>query len=52
MKKLESSLRNMILSLSLIAAIVTALLAYVNQLTAGPIAEANKKALNDALHEV
>lgn len=52
MKKLESSLKNMILSLSLIAAIVTALLAYVNQLTAGPIAEANKKALNDALHEV
>ncbi|MCE2616483.1 MAG: RnfABCDGE type electron transport complex subunit G [Phocaeicola sp.] len=52
MKKLESSLINMILSLTLIAAIVTAMLAYVNQLTKGPIAEANQKALNEALKQV
>lgn len=52
MKKLESSLTNMVLSLTLIAAIVTAMLAYVNQLTKGPIAEANQKALNEALKQV
>ena len=52
MKKLQSSLVNMVLSLTLIVAVATGILAYVNQLTAGPIAEANKKALNDALKEV
>ena len=52
MKKLKSSLLNMVLSLTLIVAVATGILAYVNQLTAGPIAEANKKALNDALKEV
>ncbi len=49
MKKLESSLKNMVLVLTGITAIATGLLAYVNQLTAGPIAEANAKALSDAI---
>lgn len=49
MKKLESSLKNMVLVLTAITVIATGLLAYVNQLTAGPIAEANAKALSDAI---
>ena len=47
MKKLESSLKNMVIVLTAITVIATGLLAYVNQLTAGPIAEANAKALRD-----
>ena len=42
----------MVLSLTIIVAVATGILAYVNQLTSGPIAEAKKKALNDALKEV
>ena len=49
MKKLESSLKNMVIVLTAITVIATGLLAYVNQLTAGPIAEANSKALSDAI---
>ena len=49
MKKLESSLKNMVVVLTAITVIATGLLAYVNQLTAGPIAEANAKALSDAI---
>ena len=49
MKKLESSLKNMVIVLTAITVIATGLLAYVNQLTAGPIAEANAKALSDAI---
>ena len=49
MKKLESSLTNMVLVLTGITVIATGLSAYVNQLTAGPIAEANAKALSDAI---
>lgn len=52
MKKLESSLKNMLLALTLITAGAVGLLAYVNELTKGPIAEANMKALNEALKSV
>ena len=52
MKKLESSLKNMLLVLTGVTAISVALLAYVNELTKGPIAEANAKTLNEALKEV
>ena len=52
MKKLESSLKNMLLVLTGVTAISVALLAYVNELTKGPIAEANAKTLNEALKKV
>ena len=49
MKKLESSLMNMVLVLTGVTVIAGALLGYVNELTKGPIAEANAKALSDAI---
>ena len=49
MKKFESSLKNMVLILTGVAVIAGALLGYVNELTKGPIAEANAKALSDAI---
>ena len=49
MKKLESSLMNMVLVLTGVTVIAGALLGYVNVLTKGPIAEANAKALSDAI---
>ena len=49
MKKLESSLKNMVLVLTGVTVIAGALLGYVNELTKGPIAEANAKALSDAI---
>ena len=49
MKKLESSLLNMVLVLTGVTVIAGALLGYVNELTKGPIAEANAKALSDAI---
>jgi electron transport complex protein RnfG len=52
MKKLESSLKNMLLVLTGITAISVALLAWVNELTKEPIAEANAKTLNEALGQV
>ncbi len=52
MKKLESSLRNMLLVLTGVTALSVALLAYVNELTKGPIADANAKTLNEALKSV
>lgn len=52
MKKLESSLKNMLLVLTGITAISVALLAWVNELTKEPIAKANAEALNKALGEV
>ena len=52
MKKLESSLKNMAIVLTGIAVIAGALLGYVNELTKGPIAEANAKALSDAIQLV
>ena len=52
MKKLESSLKNMVIVLTGIAVFAGALLGYVNELTKGPIAEANAKALSDAIQLV
>ena len=52
MKKLESSLKNMVIVLTGIAVIAGALLGYDNELTKGPIAEANAKALSDAIQLV
>ena len=52
MKKLESSLKNMVIVLTGIAVVAGALLGYVNELTKGPIAEANAKALSDAIQLV
>ncbi|WP_071146508.1 RnfABCDGE type electron transport complex subunit G [Bacteroides ihuae] len=52
MKKLESSLKNMLLVLTVVTALSVALLAYVNELTREPIANANAKALNEALKSV
>jgi electron transport complex protein RnfG len=49
MKKLESSLKNMVLVLTGITIVAGALLGYVNELTKGPIADANAKALSDAI---
>ncbi|MFA6831265.1 MAG: RnfABCDGE type electron transport complex subunit G [Bacteroidaceae bacterium] len=52
MKKLQSSLKNMLLVLTSICVIATAILAYVNQLTTGPIAQAKTVALKTAIAEV
>lgn len=49
MKKLESSLKNMLLVLTGVTVVSVALLAYVNQLTQEPIAAANAKTLSDAV---
>ena len=52
MKKLESSLKNMLLVLTGVTAISVALLAWVNELTKEPIAAANAKTLSDAVKAV
>ncbi|MDR0744994.1 MAG: RnfABCDGE type electron transport complex subunit G [Mediterranea sp.] len=52
MKKLGSSLKNMLLALTGVTVIAVGLLAYVNELTKEPIATANMKVLNDALEKV
>ncbi|NDV82903.1 RnfABCDGE type electron transport complex subunit G [Bacteroides sp. 51] len=52
MKKLESSLKNMLLVLTGVTVVAVGLLAYVNELTKEPIAAANMKTLNDALKNV
>ena len=52
MKKLESSLKNMLLVLTGVTAISVALLAYVNELTKEPIEQANAKTLSDAVSAV
>ena len=52
MKKLESSLKNMLLVLTGVTVVSVALLAYVNQLTKGPIARAEAQALSDAVRAV
>lgn len=52
MKKLQSSLKNMLLVLIGICVIATAILAYVNQLTTEPIALAKATALKTAIAEV
>ena len=52
MKKLESSLTHMVLVLTLVAVIMGGILAYVNHLTEGPIAEQKEKALADGIKAV
>ena len=52
MKKLESTLTNMLVVLTGVTVISVALLAYVNQLTTEPIRQANAKILNNALKDV
>lgn len=52
MKKLESSLLNMTLVLTGVAVIMGAVLAYVNDLTSGPINEQKEKALADGIKAV
>ncbi len=49
MKKLESSLKNMVLSLTGFSILAGGLLGWVNAATADPIAQANAKALSDAI---
>ena len=49
MKKLESTLTNMLLVLTGVTVVSVALLAWVNELTKEPIAQANAKALSDAI---
>ncbi len=49
MKKLESSFKNMVSVLTVVAVVAGLLLGYVNKLTAEPIAQANAKALSDAI---
>lgn len=52
MKKLESSLTNMVLVLTLVAVIMGGILAYVNHLTEGPINLQKEKALADGIKTV
>ena len=52
MKKLESSLLNMVLALTGVAVIMGGILAYVNHLTEGPINEQKAKALADGIKAV
>ncbi len=52
MKKLESSLTNMVLVLTGVAVIMGGILAYVNHLTEGPIKEQKDKALADGIKAV
>ena len=52
MKKLESSLTNMVLVLTGVTVIMGGILAYVNHLTEGPIATQKEKALADGIKTV
>lgn len=52
MKKLESSLKNMVIVLVGVALIVGAVLAYVNHITSGPIAEKAEKSLAEGIKSV
>ena len=52
MKKLESSLKNMLLVLTGVTVVSVALLAWVNEITKEPIAAANAKTLSDAVSAV
>ena len=52
MKKLESTLTNMVLVLTAVAVIMGGVLAYVNHLTSGPISEQKEKALADGIKTV
>ena len=52
MKKIESSLLNMVLVLTCVAVVMGSILAFVNHLTEGPIAEQKEKALADGIKSV
>ena len=52
MKKLESTLTNMVLVLTGVAVVMGGILAYVNHLTEGPIAQQKEKALADGIKSV
>ena len=52
MKKLESSLLNMVLVLTGVAVVMGGILAYVNHLTEGPISEQKEKALANGIKTV
>lgn len=52
MKKLPSTLLNMVLSLGIITIVASSLLAWVNSLTAGPIEEAQQKEEIEAIKSV
>lgn len=52
MKKLESSLTNMVLVLVGVAVIMGGVLAYMNHLTSGPIEHQKQKALTEGIKEV
>ena len=52
MKKLESSLTNMVLVLTGVAVIMGGILAYVNHLTEGPLAQQREKTLADGIKTV
>ncbi len=52
MKKLESTLTNMVLVLTGVAVIMGGILAFVNHLTEGPIADQKAKALADGIKSV
>ena len=52
MKKLESSLKNMVLVLTVISIVAGGLLAYINKVTQGPIAEINAKNLQEGIKKV
>lgn len=52
MKKLESTLPNMVLVLTVVSVVAAALLAYVNNITAGPIQEIKAKTLADGIKAV
>jgi len=52
MKKLESSLKNMVLVLTGVAVIMGAILALVNNMTSGPIEAQKEKALADGIKAV
>lgn len=52
MKKLESSLTNMVIVLTVISVIAGGTLAYINKVTEEPIAEINAKNLQDGIKKV
>ena len=52
MKKLSSSITNMVIVLTLIAIVAGGILAYVNNVTAPQIAEINEEKLNSGIKEV
>ena len=52
MKKLKSNLVNMTVVLTVISVIAGGVLAYVNQVTQGPIAAINEQKLQDGIKQV